>query len=84
MVPCDESRRHAKSLGGGLRQSPSVWASLGVVLGEVYAVRATYGGSDRGHFRGNNLEQQLLALIFGRILTLLKHQLQCISACAVA
>jgi hypothetical protein len=37
-----------------------------------------------GHFRGNNLEQQLLALIFGRILTLLKHQLQCISACAVA
>ena len=28
-----------------------------------------------GHFGGNNLEQQLLPLIFGRILTLLKHQL---------
>jgi hypothetical protein len=37
-----------------------------------------------GHFWGNNLEQQLLALIFGRILTLLKHQLQCVSAYAVA
>jgi hypothetical protein len=37
-----------------------------------------------GHFGDNNLEQQLLALIFGRILILLKLQLQCISVYAVA
>jgi hypothetical protein len=37
-----------------------------------------------GHFGDNNLEQQLLALIFGRILILLKHQLQCISVYAIA
>ena len=39
---------------------------------------------ESGHFGGNNVEQHLLTLIFGRILTLLKHHLQCISACAVA
>ena len=37
-----------------------------------------------GHFGDNNLEQQLLALIFGRILILLKHQLQCIYVYVIA
>jgi hypothetical protein len=38
---------------------------------------------ETGHFGDNNLEQQLV-LIFGRILILPKHQLQCISVYAVA
>jgi len=37
-----------------------------------------------GALRGQQCWATLLPLIFGRILTLLKHQLQCISACAVA